>query len=460
MNENPWDALDGIEAAGEQRGWLSKTLARNRGAAYLKRFGAPRTLAAFRRDVPVVSYDDLLPWLERMKAGESDLLFAGRPVAYERTGGSAGGVKLIPYSRAGLLDFQRDVAPWLARTARRYRLAGRAYFSISPASRPPESIGGVPLGLPDTAYLGERAGRVLAACTAVPLEIGAIADLAKWRRQTLAHLKAANDLELISVWSPTFLLRLLEEIPDPQACWPRLKVVSCWASGTARRFADELRERLPRADLQAKGLMSTEAVVSVPGDDGKALPARHVFVEYAGEGRLFLEEELRPGDEYEAVVTTASGLYRYRTGDRVRCEGRDREGRAILEFIGRDGLTCDLVGEKLTEAFVSRCLRSIPGFSMLLPDLARPGYALIHRGTGIAGGPPARAVEEALCANPQYAYARRLGQLAPLRAVAHPDPFALVERRMLERGARLGDVKPLALRREAFWLPLFESARR
>lgn len=470
MKKNPWTRLDAVavddgdqnepskqNSQSGQSAWLLETLQRNRNTAYLKHFGSPETVAAFRKQVPVCDYDDLLPWLERVWAGDPDVLFAGRPTAYERTGGSTGGVKLIPYTGEGLRDFQNDIVPWLARTARTHRLAGRAYFAISPATRQTESVNGIPVGLPDTAYLGELAGSVLAAVTAVPLDVASIPDVAEWQRQTLSHLQAASDLELISVWSPSFLLRLLDGISDPQACWPRLKVISCWASASARRFADEVRERLPHATLQPKGLLSTEAVVTVPDGLGQPLPARHAFIEYLREGRLALEGELETGEEYEAVVTTASGLYRYRTGDWLRCEGRNGQNRPILEFVGRGGLTCDLVGEKLTEPFVARCLRDVPGFSMLLPDFARPGYVLVC--ARMPDEASLARLEAALCANPQYAYARRLGQLSPLRTLAHPDPFAAIERMMLARGTRLGDVKPLALRREAFWLPFFESSR-
>ena len=458
MSATPWDCLRHFAGdGGDQKAWLSNMLKRNRAADYLKRFGSPETEERFRELVPVCSYDDLLPWLARIQAGEPDVLFAGAPAAYERTGGSTGGAKLIPYTNEGLRDFQSDITPWLAHTVRTHHVTGRAYFSISPATRQAESIRGVPVGLPDAAYLGEVAGGALLAMTAVPLTVANIPDVAEWRRQTLLHLQAARDLELISVWSPTFLLRLLEEITDPQACWPRLKLVSCWASASARRFADEIRERLPHAILQPKGVLATEAVITLPDEQNRTVPARHVFIEYAGNGRLFLEDELRTGEEYEAIVTTASGLYRYRTGDWLRCEGHTERGAPILEFIGRGALTCDLAGEKLTESFVARCLRILPEFSMLLPDDERPGYVLI-----CARAPDASLMarlEASLCANPQYAYARRLGQLAPLRALAHPAPFAAVERMMLACGARLADVKPLALRREAFWLPFFESDR-
>ncbi len=455
MTVNPWTLLGDFSTESSQSGWLHDNLSRNANASYLDQFGSPATERAFRSSVPTCCYEDLLPYLNRLATGESDVLFAGRPVAYERTGGSSGGAKLLPYSQEGLLDFQHCIVPWLARTVKDYGITGRAYFSISPATRQPESVGSIPIGLPDAAYLGKQAGTILAQQSAVPLSVGNIHDVAHWRQQTIAHLKAAVDLELISVWSPTFLLRILDDIPDAQACWPKLKVISCWASGSARRYAEQLKDLLPYVAIQPKGLLSTEAVVTVPGNDGRPVLVRQGFVEFAQGSDLLLEEELELGNEYEVVVTTANGLYRYRTGDRVQFQGYARSGQAVLEFVGRDALTSDLVGEKLSEAFVSRCLESMQGFAMLVPDTFRPGYVLVSE--QILTDVQLVKVEGGLMANPQYAYARKLGQLAPLRVISHRLAFSLVERTMLARGIRLGDVKPLALRTESFWIPLFEE---
>lgn len=453
MTSNPWLSLAGVRESGDPLSWLNHMLHRNRDTVYLRQFDSPQTLAAYRAQLPVCDYDDLVPWLMRLQAGAADLLFAGRPVAYERTGGSSGGSKLIPYSAEGLQDFQHDIVPWLARSARDHQLSGLAYFAISPATRQPESLGGVAVGLPDAAYLGPLAGPVLAAASAVPLAVGGLADVSEWRRQTVAHLQAAADLELISVWSPTFLLRLLDHIPDPQACWPRLKLVSCWASGPARRFADEVRARLPHAALQPKGLLSTEAVITVPGASGQPVAARHVFIEYEQGSQLLLDDALQADEEYGIVVTTASGLYRYRTGDRVQFLGRDPAGQPVLEFVGRGNLYSDLVGEKLSEPFVARCLQGLPGHSLLLADGSHAGYVLICEQADAA---TVQYLEQRLRGNPQYAYARHMGQLAPLRCHVVADPWSVVEQAMLQRGVRLGDIKPLALRPEPFWLTLFK----
>jgi hypothetical protein len=69
----------------------------------------------------------------------------------------------------------------------------------------------------------------------------------------------------------------------------------------------------------------------------------------------------------------------------------------------------------------------------------------------------ARAFEDRLRRNPQYDYARRLAQLAPLRLLACPQMFDVIEQVMRSRGVRLGDVKPTALRPDDSWLSLFEE---
>lgn len=453
--DNPWTRLEAVESRQLQRHWLDEMLRRNAHTDYLRRFGSPATLEGFRENVPLCRYEDLIPEIGRMRDGESDVLFRGRPVAFERTGGSSGGSKLVPYSAEGLADFQAVLVPWLVRTVRRYGITGSAYFSISPATRMPEQICGIPVGLPDSAYLGEAAGRVLFQRTAVPFEVGAITDLEQWRSLTIEHLRAAGDLELISVWSPTFLLSLLGEVGDTTKLWPSLKVISCWGGGAAARYLPPLQDLFPHAAIEPKGLVSTEAVVTTPSGDGRPTLVGRGFFEFLDGDRPLLESALVEGYDYEVVATTASGLYRYRTGDRVRSCGRDGDGRALLEFIGRDNLTSDLVGEKLTDTFVAACLANARGFAMLVPDAVRRAYVLI---TEFDADPSeVSKVEEALCANPQYAYARKIGQLNPLRVVVHPNPLGVLNEVSVRRGVRLGDVKPTALRVGEFWLQAFEE---
>jgi hypothetical protein len=63
----------------------------------------------------------------------------------------------------------------------------------------------------------------------------------------------------------------------------------------------------------------------------------------------------------------------------------------------------------------------------------------------------ATQIERRLSENPQYAYARRLGQLKPLRLLPVQRLFDRYARAQLREGVRLGEVKPVALRNERAW---------
>jgi len=454
MAGSPWDRLSSALPDAPPTQWLEPLLARNARTAYLREHGSPRTMKAFRERLPVVAYEELTPWLDRIREGERDVLFAGSPVAFERTGGSTGAAKLIPYSAEGLCDFQRAVVPWLKALVETHGIGGSAYFSISPATRAAEVISGIPIGLPDGAYLGETGAAVLADVTAVPFAVAAIADVARWREETSRHLAAARDLELIAVWSPTFLLGLLDGIGDPRELWPQLKVVSCWASAASKPFADALAARLPHAHLQPKGLLSTETVVTIPDLDDRPVLTEFGFFEFEREGQLHLQDELTTGAVYEVVATTTSGLYRYRTGDLVRYDGQSNSGRPILEFAGRGNAVSDLVGEKLTEPFVAACLENVAGFRLLVPARESNGYVLM---TEAGATVSIEDIERRLCDNPQYAYARRMGQLEALRLMPIRRLYDRYVRAQVEQGVRLGDVKPAALRNERAWIARIEE---
>jgi len=446
---SPWDRLTAALPESAPGSWLKNLLARNAGCEYLRQFGSPLDEESFRDRLPTVAYADLLPELEAIQSGHDDVLFMGRPVAYERTGGSSGAAKVIPYTPEGLDDFRQALLPWLVEAARYHGVTGRAYLSISPATRPVEMIGDIPVGLTDGAYLGGSAAAVMAELSAVPFSVAGIKDVSRWRAETLRHLTSATDLELISCWSPTFLLRLLDELPDPASLWPRLKLISCWASGTSQPFAAELAARLPQARLQPKGLLSTECVVTVPDVRGRPILTRYGFFEFEREQRLSLAHELECGSIYAVLATTASGLFRYRTGDLVRCDGYSDAGQPILEFVGRGEFASDLVGEKLTEPFVADCLGAVRGFRMLVPTPRGDGYVLA---TDIAVGADMQQIEQRLCRNPQYAFARRMGQLHPARLVELHGLFDRYVDVQLKQGIRLGDIKPIALRNERTWL--------
>lgn len=482
----------------KQEKWLFACLKRNAESLYGRTYGFDDidTVQGYQIQVPLVNYEDIAAFITRIAEGEDDLLFTGAPVAFEVTGGSSSGGKLIPYTQESFSDFQRAVLPWFMQVADHYGVGSKAsYWSISPALRASEKVSrGMEIGVNDAAYLGEEAGSALANALALPQWVGELSDLHDWQLATLYWLICSEELELISVWSPTFLLMLLEAVDErqevvgvllreggivdghclapnmaayerlqrylqernTQLLWPDLKLISCWEDAMSKPFAKRLRVLFPYVAFQPKGLISTEGVVTMPDREGyPLLSAESGFYEFIdAEGSVLLADVLVVGEIYEVVMTTSGGLYRYRSGDMVQCEGV-RGALPILRFMGRRGITSDMVGEKLNEAFVQHVLKDVEGFAMLVPQSqGMPKYLLI--GEDIKTKERAEYIEERLLKNPQYAYARKIGQLAPLEAVVVESVMMHYIAYKTASGSRIGDIKVPVLQTDDAWQRIVE----
>ena len=62
-------------------------------------FGSIRDYDSFKKHVPVRDYEELKPYVERVVAGESDILWKGKPAYFAKTSGTTSGTKYIPLSK-------------------------------------------------------------------------------------------------------------------------------------------------------------------------------------------------------------------------------------------------------------------------------------------------------------------------------------------------------------------------
>src|SRR5262249_19751634 len=151
------------DGMGAQAALLRAIIAGGRDSAFgmAHSFADMVTVDDFRSAVPVRRYSDFEPWIDSLRSGDHTALSAEPPVAFELTGGDGGARKLVPYTPAALVAFQRTVLAWLADLAEAYPAIGdgHAYFAISPALRPKgATVNGPPLGLAsDAAYFGQTA---------------------------------------------------------------------------------------------------------------------------------------------------------------------------------------------------------------------------------------------------------------------------------------------------------------
>lgn len=470
-----------------QEGYLLSLLNKNSDTVYGKKYGFDKinSYRDFAKAVPVVTYEELESYISRISDGEKSVLTKEDVILLELTSGSSGGKKLIPYTKALKSEFQRGIKPWLYDIYNNVNgaLDGKSYWSITPVtSGKTYTKCGIPIGFEeDTEYFGRLTGKLMKGIFAVSGEVKLIGDTDRFYFDTVRQLIACDKLTLISVWNPTFLSLICDYISEhkqklqnaiPQKAemieravaadnftllFPDIKIISCWADGSAAYQTADIKRRFPSVFIQPKGLLATECFVSFPlcGCKDSRLSIYSHFFEFKSlaDGKIYPAWEIKSG-EYEVIVTTGGGFYRYSSGDIVRVTEVFADRPPTIKFLRRSGITSDMFGEKLTEDFVRNTLLSVSvaeEFLLLAPDTDR--YILYTTDIKITSD----ILDAALCDSYHYKYCRDLGQLKKARVeYICGNPKAAYIKRMQENGMRLGDIKPAYLSVQKNWENYFE----
>lgn len=492
-----------------QKKLLRSFLQKNGSTAFAREHGISErsTPNEFASRVPVRNYDELQPWIHRIQRGEGRVLSSDQVARLVPTSGSTAAHKLIPYTATLHSELNRAIDAWIFDLfrSRPGLMLGSAYWSISPIS--PQAFhsteeSSVPIGFDDDAeYLGKWRKSLINATMAVPSEVREITSIEDWRYITALSLLRRKDLSLVSVWHPSFFMFLLKEIRDkwdrllsdiasgqcaaeknlptpvhsvlrlspdprrsrelsrldpsaPSRLWPNLEVISCWTDANASGAAADLTRLFGKDVIQAKGLIATEGIVSIPFRGLHPLAIRSHYFEFEDNKDFALRTagQLREGNEYRVILTTGGGLWRYRLDDLVVVDGM--LGRTpSIRFVGKCSQVSDRAGEKLSDGFVSsvflqlfQAMTNRPSFAMLAPEVNahQPGYTL-YLNADVPEQTSAH-LDRLLSANPHYAYCRHLGQLrAPRLFRISDDAHAAYSQRLQGMGKRLGEIKPVSL---------------
>ncbi len=385
------DGADAVPAQERTFQHLCSQLART-AYGHVHGIAAGTTYSQFQASVPLQSYEGFIPYIERMKTGEADVLWPGHCSFYAISSGTtAGRTKYLPVTNAMLEHFRKagldSLFYYTARVGHTGVFRGKHLFlgGSTTLSQLDASKGAPP------AYTGDLSG-----ITALNLpgwvekhlyEPGTqIAQMADWpaKIEAIAEHTWKRDITLLA-GIPSWVLILAEAVKaraarggstpaNLRAVWPNLE---CFIHGGVPigPYLGELRQHIgPKVNFHevypaSEGFIATQDAESVYGlrlmtDVGlffEFLPAdKYQPDNLAQLGPLTVPlSGVKVGEDYVLVLSTPAGLTRYVIGDVVRFVSTDIPR---LVYVGRTALQLSAFGEhviekELTEALVTVCQR-------------------------------------------------------------------------------------------------------
>lgn len=112
------------------------------------KFDSIQSYENFKQQVPLREYEDLRPYIQRIKEGRHNVLWKGKPIYFAKTSGTTSGIKYIPITKDSIpnhIDTARDaLLCYMAQTGNTAFANGKMIFlSGSPEL---ERVGGIPTG--------------------------------------------------------------------------------------------------------------------------------------------------------------------------------------------------------------------------------------------------------------------------------------------------------------------------
>lgn len=329
-----------IRAAGSspgisQKKTLRSLVARAGSTAFGREHGFDgiRSHADFVRQVPIMNYENLYPYIKRILDGEENVLWPGRPIALASTSGtSTGPIKYIPVTGLSAPAYRvasRDsVLAYVAETGNSRILSGKMLFM----SQNPEyqKINGLPVA----PISGISMARVPRFFRRNLLPGPAVACIEDWEEKLDAMLAEAlgQNLTLISgipPWLQLFFDHVIqrtgrkvgEVFPDLMA------IVHGGANFEPYKAAitEAIGRKVHLIETYAatEGFIAFQDTVSSPGMLPSLLGG--MFFEFVPSDEIntpnpsrFCMEDVETGRDYCIIITSNAGLWAYDIGDTVK----------------------------------------------------------------------------------------------------------------------------------------------
>ncbi len=310
-----------------QRKILFDRIERNRDSQFGRDHGFREiaSLADFRARVPITTYEDYEPYINKMKAGRTDALLGSdqKLVMFALTSGTHAARKFIPITEEYVKNFRRSWFIWGVKAARDHygmlhgsivQLAGDWDEFRTEAGTPCGNLSGL---------IAKMQGRLVRRLYCIPPEVGQIKDVTARHYVTL-RLAVPRDVSQISTANPSTLVNLarlgdaekealvrdiadgtiagrfdvpadvrarlhgriakpnphrareLDEIISrtgslmPKDYWPGLVLLGNWTGGAVRAYLRHYPAIFGNTPVRDIGLLASEGRMTLPIESGTA----------------------------------------------------------------------------------------------------------------------------------------------------------------------------------------------
>ena len=330
-------------------GYARTIYGRERGAAELPLLvdHPPRLFEAYRRAFPVVTYDDIKPWIDRVIAGEVESLLPEPPVAWAMTRGTTRGIsKRIPITETDLGIRVAAARGLLNHLLRADQLDAIEGYSLN--LNYPSVVGTMKVGEQDTPYGFSSGIYVRHAAAATPVEIlppqeeidalGGGTTPGAWERRFEMVYQRTREapITLCAGVCPSIIefghyLQRNHKMP-PKKLWRMRAIAATSVPGIHTKYKPALQALYGPVDI-VEMYIATEGTFAQQRDERCLLVPNldlYLFEVLLKDGRVKMLHEMNPG-EYGSLIISTPVLPRYRIGDLVRafeppyfrCVGRE-----------------------------------------------------------------------------------------------------------------------------------------
>ncbi len=326
-----WRAMDPVAA---QKKVLSDLLKKGAKTAFGKdhRLDQVRDHAGLVQAVPLRDYEGFRPYMERVKAGERDVLWPGLPIYFCKTSGTTSGAKYIPITRESLPNHlgsaRRALFAYIAHSGRADFVDGKMIFL---QGSPVLDTGNL---IPTGRLSGIVANHVPSYLLKNRLPSFATNSITDWETKVDAIVDETlgKDLRLISgipAWVQMYFERLLARSGKStvKEVFPNFSLFVYGGVNYApyrSRMEGLIGSSVPSVELfpASEGFIAYQ---DKGNDDGLLLVLDngiyYGFLEQeagAGIGRVLSIGEVQMGKNYALILYTNAGLWGYEIGDTVK----------------------------------------------------------------------------------------------------------------------------------------------